>query len=217
MRLVESLFRIGYTGHVILLNWVLIGKYQAEMRMERCPNHVKSPYAFKYWAFEYARKKGYDNVLWLDASFWAIRSLQNLFDKIDTIGYVLQRSDGYKLGNWCSDFALDEFDLLREKALSMTMHDGGFIGLNMHDAVALAFLRRMLAYSLERKLFLGAWTNKRHEVSHDNRVLGHRHDMSIGTIVATQLKMKVVPKGTYWIQKEQHKNYPNVCLLGQGM
>ncbi len=217
IRLVESLFKIGYTGDVILLNWFLIEKYQREINIHTCPNHKQSPYAFKYWAFEYARKKGYRNILWLDSSFWAVQSLQGLFDEIASAGYVLQESDGYKLGNWCSDIALKILKYSRDKAFSMTMFDGGFIGLNMHDKRAISFLRQMITYSLDKTSFRGDWKNDKQQVSKDKRVLGHRHDMSVGTMVAKKSGMLLVPKGSYWIQKGQSLNYPNACLLGEGM
>ncbi len=207
-RLVKSLASVNFAGNVLLFDGSMI---------KGCPTHQQSPYAFKYWIFDYVRKKGYDYVLWLDSSFWAIKSLTPLFNRIAAIGYVLQTSDGYKLGNWCSDIALKNLGYTREKSFSMVMHDGGLIGLHMHNEKALNFLRQMIEYSLDGITFKGAWKNNKQQVSKHPRVLGHRHDMSVGCMVADKLGMKAVDIGTYWIQAEQHSEYKAACLLGQGM
>ncbi len=207
-RLVKSLASIKYAGDILLFD---------ESMIKGCPTHKESPYAFKYWIFDYARKKGYDYVLWLDSSFWVIKSLAPLFNRIATTGYVLQMSDGYELGSWCSDIALKILGYSREKSLSMIMPDGGLIGLHMHNERALNFLQQMIKYSQNKDLFSGSWTNDKQQVSKDKRVLGHRHDMSIGCMVANKLDMKAVSKGVYWVQADQHVNYPDICLLGQGM
>ena len=212
-RLIESLFKIKYDGEVLLFDWFLVER----LLTKRCPSHQEAPYAFKYYILDYAKEKGYDNVLWLDSSYWAVKSLHLLFEEINRNGYVLQESRGYYLGNWCSDAALREMKISRGQALSMLMHDGGLIGLNMHNITSLSFLANMLKHSQNKNLFPGSWTNEKQQVSSDKKVLGHRHDMSIGTIVSNQLKMKAVPKGTYWMQAEQLVNYPDICLLGQGM
>jgi len=212
-RLVESLFKVNYGGEVLLFDWFLVER----LLTKKCPSHREAPYAFKYYILDYAKEKGYDNVLWLDSSFWAISSLQSLFEEINRNGYVLQETTDCYLGNWCSDTALREMKISREQALSMLMYDGGFIGLNMHNDVSLSFLANMLVYSQNKNLLPGAWTNEKQQVSKDKRVLGHRHDMSVGCVLADKLNMKAAPRGKYWIQVKQHIDFPNVCILGQGM
>ncbi len=207
-RLVKSLASIKFAGDILLFDKSMI---------KGCPTHKESPYAFKYWIFNCARKKGYDYVLWLDSSFWAIKSLSPLFNRIATTGYVLQMSDSFRLGNWCSDIALETLGYSREKSFSMIMHDGGLIGLHMHNERALNFLQQMIKYSLDGKSFQGAWKNTNHLISKDPRVLGHRHDMSVGCMVADRLSMKAVDKGVYWTQKKQYSKNTTTCLLGQGM
>ena len=37
------------------------------------PTHQQNPYAFKLYAFEYLKKQGYTQILWVDASMWAVK------------------------------------------------------------------------------------------------------------------------------------------------
>ena len=181
-----------------------------------CPVHQVVPYAFKFWMFQRAKDLGYKNVLWLDASFWAIKSLDDLFTEINDVGYVFQQSR-HPLGVWCSDVALQKFHISRESSLKINMHGGGFIGLNFNNGKARVFLNEMIELSKDGMSFQGSWTNENQEVSTDKRVKGHRHDMSVGTMLAKRMNMVAVPEGKYWANFADHCKYPNVCLLSQGM
>ena len=181
-----------------------------------CLTHQESPYAFKYWAMQRARELRFDCALWLDSSFWAIRSLDDLFEEINDVGYVFQQSD-FKLGTWCSDAALNTFKVSRDEAMNIKMYDGGFFGLKFSNNKASEFLNQMAVISKDGKSFQGAWTNENQQVSKDPRVMGHRHDMSVGTMLVRKMKMIPVPEGKYWTPRFNHKNFKDVCLLGEGM
>ena len=178
--------------------------------------HEVSPYAFKYWALVQAREFGFDCALWLDSSFWAIKSLDTLFEEISSVGYVLQQSR-YCLGTWCSDNALSVQNFSREQALKINMYDGGLLGLKLTDPKINMFLDKMVEFSKDGKSFQGAWTNENQQVSKDSRVNGHRHDMSVGTMLAHTMELKPVKEGKYWCNFAEHDNFKDVCILGQGM
>ena len=40
------------------------------------PSHKENPYAFKLHAFEKMKNHGYNQVLWLDCSVWALKSIR---------------------------------------------------------------------------------------------------------------------------------------------
>jgi hypothetical protein len=76
---------------------------------------------------------------------------------------------------------------------------------------------------------LGSWTNQNKKVSNDPRCLGHRHDQSVGSILACQLGMEhIIPHETYFQYFLNHPfNYggennmtgikDSIALLCQGM
>jgi len=207
-RLLQSLASVGWKESVFLFN---------ATSHPDCPSHYDIPYGFKYWAFDCVREMGYDQALWLDCSFYAAKPLDGIFDGITDAGYVLQRSEGYTVGDWTSDVAIEKLGLSRLEAKAMVMHDGGLIGLDFRNDKATLFLDEMLHCMTIDGMFQGAWTNEKHQVSDDDTVGGHRHDMSVGSVVASTLKMQYAPAGTYWCEKKLCGKYPNACIVGEGM
>ena len=206
-RLQKSLKDVGFQGQALWYN---------NNNSEGCPVHSVSPYAFKYWALRQAKELGFDCALWLDSSFWAIKSLDGLFNEINSVGYILQQSD-FPLGEWCSDAALKTMNVNREDALKINMYDGGFLGLKLTDPKSTMFLNKMVELSEDGLSFQGAWTNEKNQVSNDPRVKGHRHDMSVGTMLAKHMRFKTAPQGKYWCPRFAHDRFKDVCLLGEGM
>jgi len=153
------------------------------------PTHQETPYAFKFFAIQEAFDRGYDTVLWLDASFWFVQEPMKLFKVIDTRGYALWLC-GFSVGQWTSDRALKALQLTREHALELPLIMGGAIGLSKFSLEATAFQLMMLGYATDGLTFPGAWSNKKHEVSKDPRVLGHRHDQPAISVVAERLDME---------------------------
>jgi hypothetical protein len=208
-RLLKSLANVGYKGHVFLFDGTSVG--------EECPSHADVPYGFKYWIFDLMRFKGYEAALWVDCSFYAIKPIDHIFSDIERNGYVLQRSIGYTVGDWTSDKALNILGMSRPEARQIVMHDGGFLGLKFADHQAHLFLEAMLGAMKRDGLFQGSWTNENHEVSQDDGVGGHRHDMSVGSIFAHFHQMEYADAGTYWCYTNDHGSNPDVCFLAEGM
>lgn len=149
------------------------------------PLHLENPYAFKVYAFERAFSLGYTEVLWLDASCFAIKNVQPIFDVIRDEGYIMQEA-GHYVGNWCNDETLKYFNISRELANKMLMYgNAGFLGLNRTDITASAFFHQW-GHAMTDGMFKGSWDN-------------HRHDMTCGSIVANRLGMKY-KKGDEWLQ-----------------
>lgn len=138
------------------------------------PLHSENPYAFKPHTFAKAWDLGYDSVLWVDASFWAVRNITPIFEHLEWEGYLLQ-FDGWFVGQWINQHALNYFRLTREQAMKIEMFHAGFMGLRWSCPVAQDFHARWMA-ACKAGAFKGSWKD-------------HRHDMTCGSVVAHRLGM----------------------------
>lgn len=212
-RLIESLQEMKFDGDNIMLD---------ERKFTECPKHSDVPYAFKVFAIQEAKDRGYDLILWMDASFWAIRPLNNVFKIIEDDGYIMQDADEW-LGHWCSDIVLERFGIGREEAFNIPMYSAGLTGLNMKNEKAVNYLEQWVRYAKEGICFKGNHRNIKHCVSKDDRVQGHRHDMSVGAILAHQLKMTFQPCHSFfsvvgWYKKPESYLHleDSVCFCARG-
>jgi len=185
-----------------------------------CPKHSEVPYGFKPWALEYARKLGYKRAIWLDASFWAINSVEPNFEIIKQTGSLLIRS-GNLIGNWTHDKALESFGKTRDEAMQMQMYIAGGFGLSFEHSLSNKFLDKLLAKSQDGFSFQGKWDNMELSESNDIRCRGHRHDMAIGSLIMHELGLQLNTSNKFmahfgsWESAPQEKR--NVSFLLQGM
>lgn len=203
-RLVKSLKTHQFKGDIII--------WDDEIQFG-CPRHKHVPYAFKPYALKWARDNKYDLALWLDASFWAIKNIDPIFKIIEDEGNLMQ-NDGNRLGNWTHDKALAKYDISRDNAMNIRMFSAGCTGLNFHDDRSNQFLDMWLEAANDGFSFHGPHKYKQHEVS-DKRLVGHRHDMSVGTIIAHKLEMKYQSPWsifTYGV----NPNFPDVYMICKG-
>lgn len=161
-RLRESL-QEHYNGDVYM--------YDNEYEVES-PTHQENPYAFKIYAIEKMRQMGYKQVLWLDASVYAVKNVQPLFDWIKEKGFFMEAA-GHWTGTWCNDETLAYFGITRDEAMQMPMFSAGFTGLDFENPIAVEFFEKWKA-SMNAGCFRGNWTN-------------HRHDMTCASIIANQM------------------------------
>lgn len=179
-RLRNSLIKHGFDGD--FLGWNRESDIKA-------PPHSANPYAFKTYAFEEAFSMGYDLVLWLDASVVAKRNIDYVFNKIQEQGYIMQEA-GHMVGTWSNDNQLNYFGITRDKAMHLPMYgNAGLLGLNRESDKAMEFLKQWHEAS-KAGLFIGSWKNDKQTESKDYRCKGSRHDMSVGSIISSKLKMK---------------------------
>ncbi len=195
-RLAKSIRREGFNGDLqFFTNLNLL-----------CPSHCKVPYAFKFYAVKTAMERGYELILWVDASFWAIRRLDGLFDLIEEKGVVVQNS-GYALGQWSSDASLNYLRVGREKAFQIMMYSGGLMGFNLKSSIGMEFFEAMFKEVKIGTAFKGSWTNRKQEVSKDSSVKGHRHDMVVGTVLAERMGIKMFPNNAFFSYYGYYKKY----------
>jgi hypothetical protein len=210
-RLINSLKKFGFDGDV--LTWIGENKIGA-------PSHAAVPYAFKPYAFMEAKKRGYDLIQWCDASFWAIKSIDKVFQHLSEHGWVMQR-DGNSVGKFCSDAALDKLGITRKEAMDISLFMAGGLGLNLKNEKASLFLDQWFEKANDGASFVGSWTNENLQVSKDPEVRGHRHDMAVGSVIAHKLGMDYLDEifFSYFQGYEKLANQPkrkNVCMVLQG-
>lgn len=136
------------------------------------PLHHVNPYAFKLFAIANVLAEGYDQILWLDSSVYAIKNVQPIFDIIEQKGYFMQQS-GALLDRWCNDYCRQTFELSHDESKNMSMYSAGFTGLNFNNDKAANFFFSW-SYAMMQGCFKGDWSN-------------HRHDMTCASIIANRL------------------------------
>lgn len=149
------------------------------------PKHLENPYAFKVYAFEKAFHEGYTQVLWLDSSVVLRADITPVFQEIENNGYIMQEA-GCFVGEWCNDSTLEYFQLTREEAMRKLMYgNAGLLGLSHESKIAMIFFANWKKAMMDG-CFKGDWET-------------HRHDMTVGSIIANAFCMKY-KKGDEWLQ-----------------
>lgn len=141
-----------------------------------CPPHQQVPYFFKPKAFREAQHDGYDMAIWIDASCWLVKPLDEAWEQIKRDGYLIGL-EGWTVGDWCSDEVLKMAGYDREQARKITLMEGKIIGLDLTSPVGNRFLDRW------EKAAQQGWFNGSHS--------DHRHDISAGGIIAYEMGLKL--------------------------
>lgn len=176
------------------------------------PLHIHVPYSFKPYAFEMARSRGYDVILWVDASIYAIKSLKPVFDYIEHNGCYFEKAlPKFWTGEWSSDIALKNLNVSRTEAMGIKELAATVIGLNFRSEIANRFFDKWFGYAQDGQTFVGDLTNERLQVSSDPRVKGHRNDQTVASILAHQMNIKLLPHHTFFGPRPGGK----ICLICQ--
>jgi hypothetical protein len=181
-RLIQSLRDTQFDGDLYCWN----NEQQIAM-----PPHEMMPYAFKIGAFNHVADLGYRKILWCDAAVFAIKPVTPIFDHIEKHGHLFFQS-GFNCAQWTSDTCLKACGVTRDEAEKMPMYMACCMGLDLDNPRSAEFLRRLTLRALDGVSLPGAWRNENHEVSQDPRCQGHRHDQSIGSLIAAQLGMEAI-------------------------
>jgi len=206
-RLLSSLKEVGFDGDVFGWN---------SSDLPGCPPHSEAPYAFKPFALQKAHSLGYKRVLWCDASVWAIKPIQPVFDYLAENSHMFFHNT--VTGIFTSDRCLAAMGLTREESMKQDMLMGICMGWNLEHEITQEFLKQWLHHAKDGVSFPGRWTNDRLTESQDPRCKGHRHDQSVASILAVRMGMKyIIPHLTYFQYWEPDKMHHSVVLTAQGM
>lgn len=152
------------------------------------PSHRDVPYAFKAHAIQQAAQRGADLILWADASILPIRSLEPLWQRIETDGYWIGRN-GWKNSQWTADSAYPLLGISREENELVPHVVAGTFGLNLRSEIGQRIFSQYLQYAVNGA-FKGPWKNGPRSIDGMSgpcgpaTTLGHRHDQTALSVVA---------------------------------
>ena len=158
-----------------------------ELKTIGSPSHQERPYAFKVYAVEYARKLGYDVVIWLDSPFRLIKPIDEWIKEIEKVGVYLQR-DGWWCGQWANDNSLKYFGVTRDEAMTIPNIYACILAFDFRHPITPVFFERWKT-ACDDGAFCGKGKNTEKTESQDERCLGHRHDQTCAELIAHQLNL----------------------------
>lgn len=151
------------------------GKTKADIFLFReesevnAPLHTDNNYAFKVYAIDHIREKGYSKILWMDASMLPIKNVDGIFDIIERDGYFFQNG-GWKNRDWTNEDAKDYFGT----------DDGDMMaaccfGLDFDNEKTIEFWNNV-KQAMTDGIFNGSWDD-------------HRHDQTVMSLLAYKMEM----------------------------
>lgn len=148
--------------------------------------HEQNPYNFKIHAFNKAKEAGYKKIMWLDTSVFAVNKVDRIFYDIDNNGFAFQIA-GHWLGNWASQESLGYHGINRDEAMGMQcIGNAGLLGLDFSKQKPNEFFEEWTR-SYEAGMFKGAWSNINNAMGTDERILGHRHDLTNSSAIINKM------------------------------
>ena len=170
-RLKESLIKIGFPEKDIFLFQHID---QLINKGITTPSHSVVPYGFKLSCIEYARRLGYEKILWCDASVWTKQSLDTIWKWMDNHEGFYVQFCGAILDRFCNDNGLKLLNIDRKEAKTIPIWQGTAMGLDFTKPKPFEFFRKWLDMA-KRGGFKGSWA------AGDGAAGGHRHDQTMGS------------------------------------
>jgi hypothetical protein len=184
------------------------------------PEHSEIPYAFKPYAINEIKKKGFEIVIWMDSPIYCIKSIDKFIEYININGFIFFDNLGYTIGDYTSDECLNNYSISREESFKHAMIMACLMGFNFKNEKANKLFKEYFNATKIKGCYEGDWTNEANQVSQDNRVKGHRHDQSVMSILLAKEKIKPLhPHSTFFAYFGNPGHLPHaesVCLLSQG-
>lgn len=171
------------------------------------PTHLETPYAFKAYAIQEARNRGYDIILWCDSVVYAIKDLKPIFNYIKENNYVFFDNTGYSIADYTSDKCLDIMDMTREEAKKLPMIMACCMGFNLQDPQVNRLLDKYVEHATTGA-YEGNWFNNNNEVSLDPECKGHRHDQSVISILIQKEGLEVIKGNETFFAYADNPNLP---------
>lgn len=133
------------------------------------PLQTENNYAFKVYAIDKIREKGYTQILWVDASMLPIKNIDSVFEIIEQDGYFFQNG-GWKNKDWTNEhakvyFGTDDGDMMAACCF----------GLDFENENTVEFWNNV-KQAMNDGIFNGSWED-------------HRHDQTVMSILAYKMDM----------------------------
>ena len=202
-RLKRSLIHHGFRYDIKLYQDFITNDFNRE-----CGYNIKAD------ALQQVIKEGYERILWLDSSVWAVRPVEPLFDYIDSNGWYFH-SNGFNLRQTADDNALDYFGISPNLAWLMPDLSSSMFGLHMGNPKAQEWAKLWIQSAKD-----GLWNTSREHAngSEDPRYMFDRQDQTAATALMHKLNMNMVDRGVYSMYANDNGIYPeSVCLVMRGL
>jgi hypothetical protein len=181
------------------------------------PTHQEAPYAFKVFAVAEAYRQGFDSILWLDASCYLVKPIDQIWEYVEARGSAFWRC-GFGLGEWATDESLHLLGRTRDGSMGTPLVAGGIWGVSMPHASASAFLERFLTLAEDGRVFRGPWDNQGGRASADPRCRGHRHDMIPMSHLVEEMQLPIINPPWGWAYDLDGVDVnPDTFILARGM
>jgi hypothetical protein len=159
------------------------------------PLHSEVPFAFKIHCVQKAADAGYEKVLWLDSSCYAIQNTRPIFDEIEKDGFIFQDA-GHYLRTWTNDRTLEYFGIAPDEAMGIKMiGNAGFLGFNLSNPKGTELFQRW------KQAMLDGQFNNSPVPCADERFREHRWDMSCSSAIVYKMGLShLMKRGDEWLQ-----------------
>lgn len=200
-RLEKSLIYHGWAGDTL---------FWRDTYPPNCPSHADNPYAFKPYAFFEAFRRGYKIVLWLDASFWAIKNPMPLIDYLVDHGLYFFKS-GYPLSATATDQLLAFDDIYREQLKDVPEFATGAVGINFDNPLGKQFFFQWGVYCAQG-LFGG---NRVQDPADSTHPLFHfsRQDQSAASMILHKMGITTAGEEQDFVAYYNSDYNKNKCLF----
>jgi hypothetical protein len=220
-RLTESLHRQGFETDN-LLAWV-------NTLPDTKGHQLQCPYEVKPFAMLAAKEAGYDVAVWVDCSCFAIRDPAPMFRHIAAVGHFLN-SNGFKMGNWASDAALQTVGMSRAESFTVEEATTMCVGLSFTHPKGIAFLDGWIDHA-RKGVFVGPHANETNletvkakgfprrtvgPISDHPDVWGHRHDQTSASILCHRMAMPLTPR-PHFIDYDNPNPHRSTLFLSRGL
>ncbi len=172
-----------------------------------CPPHSEQMYAFKIWAMQRAIDAGFRYVLWMDASFQPIKSIEPLWQVLREDGWYAPPQAHHKLHRWMSDEARSLMGGWEQADFELVpLVYSGLVGFDMGSDNGKTMWRRW-----KESQEVGAWNGAHYaamrqpltpiglktagHVSANPEVQGHRHDEAALSWIIAEMGFKPQDRG----------------------
>lgn len=172
-----------------------------------CPPHSVVPYAMKAYAMREAAEKGFELLLWCDASILPIRDMEPLWQRIERDGYLVWRG-GYKNSQWTNMATLPLLGVTAEENEKIEHVVATCFGVSVAHPVGKRILDEYFRLA-NNGSFCGPW---------DGGIgVQHRHDQSGLSVICHKLGCKLTdPQDGFSYGKAGDKFDSKVIVIADG-
>lgn len=210
-RLIRSLIHHGFPGD-ILTQEILMHDGSIKSRYFNPEN----PYTIKAAMLYEAMSLGYETILWLDCSIWAIKDITEFFAIINNSGAFVMES-GYTARQTTNDFSRRYYGKTAEQLSRINELWSCIFGFDITNPIAKRFAEEFLT-----SMAAGVFNGSRHHdgQSQDPEFLFHRQDQTALTLSLDKVDVsKEIKPYQPWefMQQDEKQITNNTYFLMRGM